>query len=259
MTSLPHIEGRWWGSTSASVAAHVVLCALVMLIATRASNLSDPPRSLDPSALIFIPEAGSGGGGGGGGNLDPRPPRPAVIKRAASASTATATESVQPAASVPTITANAVDTVPGAPTSIDASPMSPGKGEGPGGGGGQGPGDGSGIGKGIGDGRLDGLDGDVYQPGNGVSYPVLVREVKPNYTADALRAKIQGTVEMEAVVRADGTIDPQSIHIIRSLDPTFGLDREAVEAVKKWRFNPAMRKGHPVAVFVMLELAFTLR
>jgi protein TonB len=92
-----------------------------------------------------------------------------------------------------------------------------------------------------------------------VSDPVLVREVKPNYTADALRAKVQGTVEMEAIVLADGTIEPRTIRIIRSLDPAFGLDREAVEAVKRWRFKPAMRKGQPVAVLVTLELAFTLR
>ena len=105
----------------------------------------------------------------------------------------------------------------------------------------------------------EGFGGDVPRPGNGVSDPVLVREVKPNYTADALRAKIQGTVEMEAVVLADGTIDPRSIRIVRSLDPTFGLDREAVDAVKRWRFNPAMRKGQPVAVLVTLEIAFTLR
>jgi protein TonB len=104
-----------------------------------------------------------------------------------------------------------------------------------------------------------GAGGDVYLPGNGVSNPVLVREVKPNYTADAMRAKIQGTVEMEAVVRADGTIDPRSIRIVRSLDSTFGLDREATEAVKQWRFSPALRKGQAVASLVTLELVFTLR
>jgi len=61
------------------------------------------------------------------------------------------------------------------------------------------------------------------------------------------------------VVRADGTIDPRSIRIVRSLDSTFGLDREAIEAIKQWRFRPAVRKGQAVASFVTLELVFTLR
>src|SRR5262249_10536473 len=154
----------------------------------------------------------------------------------------------QPAAPVPAITASAVETVPGAPTAIDPSAMTAGQGDGTGGGGGPRGGSGPGDGIGIGDGRVAGIGGDVFRPGKDVSKPLLVREVKPHYTADALRAKLQGTVEMEAVVLADGTIDPRSIRIVRSPDPAFGLDREAVEAVKRWRFRPAMRKGQPVAV-----------
>jgi len=259
MTTVPHIEGRWWGSTSASVAAHAVLFALMMLIASRVSNLSDQQHSPAPGAMIFIPEAGAGGGGGGGGDSRPQPPRPALLKRAPRASIPTPSEASQPSSPVPAITASAVETVPGAPAPIDASSVTPGKGDGPGGGAGRGPGSGRGDGAGLGEGQREGFGGDVPRPGNGVSDPVLVREVKPNYTADALRAKIQGTVVMEAVVLADGTIDPRSIRIVRSLDPTFGLDREAVEAVKRWQFNSAMRKGQPVAVLVTLEIAFTLR
>jgi|SRR5579872_1143639 len=259
MTGVPHIEGRWWGSTSASIAAHAVLLTLLMLIATRVSNISDPPRALSLGPTVFIREAGPGGGGGGGGDTTPQPPRVAVFKRAPLSSMPTPSETIQPPASVPALTATAVETIPGAPASIDPSSTVPGKGDGPGGGAGRGPGSGPGAGTGIGDGRLAGVGGDVYRAGNDVSDPVLVREVKPNYTADALRAKLQGTVEMEAIVLADGTIDPRTIRIIRSLDPTFGLDREAVDAVKRWRFKPAMRKGQPVAVLVTLELVFTLR
>ena len=259
MTGAHRIEARWWGSTSASVAAHTLLFALLMLIATRVSNISDPPRVLD-SPFVFVSDAGSGGGGGGGGDTRVQPPRPALINRAPAATMPTPSETIQPLAPVPmpAVTATAVETLPGVPATIDPS-VSPGKGEGPGGGAGRGSGSGSGDGIGIGDGWLAGYGGDVYLPGNGVSNPVLVREVKPNYTADALRAKLQGTVEMEAVVLADGTIDPRSIRIVRSLDPTFGLDREAVEAVKRWRLSPALRNGRPVAVLVTLELAFTLR
>ena len=92
-----------------------------------------------------------------------------------------------------------------------------------------------------------------------MSSPVLIREVKPNYTGDAMRAKLQGIVEMEAVVLADGTIDPNRIKITRSLDSTFGLDQQAIIAVKQWRFRPGLYKGQPVPVRVNVELTFTLR
>jgi TonB family protein len=263
MTGVPHIEGRWWGSTSASVAAHAALFALMMLMAVRVTNLSDPPHLLSAGALVFVPESGSGrggGGGGGGGDTVAQSLRPALMKRATPPSIPSSpSETIQPPASPPTIVATGVDTMPGAVTPIDSFGTAAGKWDGPGGGDGRGGGNGPGDGTGLGAGKVAGFGGDVYLPGNGVSNPVLVREVKPNYTADALRAKIQGTVEMEAVVRVDGTIDPRSIRIVRSLDSTFGLDREAIEAVKQWRFRPAMRTGQAVASFVTLELVFTLR
>jgi outer membrane biosynthesis protein TonB len=64
---------------------------------------------------------------------------------------------------------------------------------------------------------------------------------------------------MEAVVRPDGTVDPKSLHITRSLDSTFGLDDEAKKAVVQWRFRPGMRQGQAVAVQILVELSFTLR
>lgn len=259
MTGAPHIDGRWWGSTGASVAAHAILLVLLMLLAARASNISDP-RSVGPTSLIFVPEAGSGGGGGGGGDTFARPPRPVLLTRTppVSLETPSQPQPVQRPPSVPALTTNAVETLPGALIVASIGTVV-GEGDGPGGGGGRGPGSGSGDGPGLGDRELAGLGGNVYLPGNGVSNPVLIHEVKPNYTADALRAKVQGTVEMEAVVLADGTLDPRTIRITRSLDSTFGLDREAVQAVKRWRFSPATRKGQAVAVLVTLELSFTLR
>jgi protein TonB len=92
-----------------------------------------------------------------------------------------------------------------------------------------------------------------------VTSPFLLHEVRPNYTAEAMRAKLQGKVEMAAVVRSDGTVDPNSIKITRSLDPTFGLDQQAIIAVRQWRFRPGTLHGQPVAVIVNVELTFTLR
>jgi len=49
------------------------------------------------------------------------------------------------------------------------------------------------------------------------------------------------------------------VQVVRSLDPTFGLDNEAVKAARQWRFKPGMRLGQPVPVLVTIELTFALR
>ncbi len=126
-----------------------------------------------------------------------------------------------------------------------------------GGGTGRGTGVGAGEGSGLGQGSGGGTGGGTYRPGNGVTIPQLVREVKPAYTADAMRAKVQGTVWLECVVMPDGTVG--RVEVIRSLDSTFGLDQEAIKAAKQWRFRPGMRFGEPVPVLITIELAFTLR
>ena len=56
-----------------------------------------------------------------------------------------------------------------------------------------------------------------------------------------------------------GKMDPTRIKITRSLDSTFGLDQQAIIAVKQWRFRPGTYKGQPVPVLVNVELTFTLR
>ena len=81
--------------------------------------------------------------------------------------------------------------------------------------------------------------------------------MKPQYTADAMRAKIQGTAVLDCVVNADGSVG--ECGVVRSLDSTFGLDQEAVKAARQWKFAPGRRLGQPVAVLVTIELTFTLR
>jgi len=97
--------------------------------------------------------------------------------------------------------------------------------------------------------------GPVYRPGDGVLAPVLVKEVKPQYTAEAMRATVEGVVTLECLVNADGTVG--EITVTRSLDS--GLDREAVKTARLWRFKPGMKDGKPVPVLITLELTFTLR
>jgi protein TonB len=93
----------------------------------------------------------------------------------------------------------------------------------------------------------------VYTPGHGVSLPAVTSEVHPFYTPEAMAARIAGTVEMGCVVRPNGTAT--DVTIARSLDAVYGLDAQAVKALKEWRFTPGMKDGKPVAV----EMTFTLK
>ncbi len=98
---------------------------------------------------------------------------------------------------------------------------------------------------------------EAVRPGNGVSLPVVIKSVKPDYTEEAKRARIQGGVRLDAVVTANG--DVSDVKVTRSLDSTFGLDTQAVNAAKQWKFKPGMKDGKPVAVQVSLEMTFTLK
>ena len=131
---------------------------------------------------------------------------------------------------------------------------------GPGSGGGVGSGEGSGIGSGrgpgLGPGSGGGTGGGVYRPGGSVTAPRVVTEVKPTYTTDALRYRIQGTVVLELIVTRDG--HPSDIHVARSLDP-HGLDEQAIAAVAQWRFEPGRLAGAPVDVLVTVMVDFWIR
>jgi protein TonB len=158
---------------------------------------------------------------------------------------------------IPAVTTSAgVQELPGALSGLPSVP-SQGPGIGGGSGTGTGTGIGSGRGSGLGEGYGGGTGGGAFRPGNGVAMPSVITEVKPSYTAEAMRAKIQGVVMVEAVVREDGTVG--QVQVVRSLDPTFGLDQEALKAVRRWRFQPGTRLGKPVPVLVEIELTFTLR
>jgi protein TonB len=97
----------------------------------------------------------------------------------------------------------------------------------------------------------------VYTVGKDVSAPILVKKVEAEYTPDARRAQIQGTVILEVVISSDGTVG--STVVIRSLDSLFGLDQQARSAVQAWRFKPALRGGKPVAVRMNIDVEFRLR
>jgi len=97
----------------------------------------------------------------------------------------------------------------------------------------------------------------VYLPeATGLKAPVLIQAVYPKYTSDAMRAKIQGTVEVQAVVMPDGSVS--RARVTTSLDKTFGLDEQALIAAKQFTFVPGKVDGLPVPIAVSLHLEFRL-
>lgn len=253
----PQLKSSWWEGTGVSIAVHVLVLGGLLYAATHVQQVVKTANQVSENInFIFLDQPKSGPGGGGGGRpKDPEPPKKIELVAAKPPAIRPVPKPVDvptPQITVPIQTAQAVQTLPGALSPVDV----PGTGAG---GGGKGTGIGTGTGSGVGPGEGGNFGGGVYQIGNGVTSPALIREVKPNYTGDAMRAKLQGVVEMEAVVLPDGTVDPNRIKITRSLDSTFGLDQQAVIAVRQWRFRPGTYKGQPVPVLVNVELTFTLR
>ena len=90
-----------------------------------------------------------------------------------------------------------------------------------------------------------------------VTPPTRLRDVKPQYTPEAMRQKIQGTVMVAAIVDADGVI--REAKVVKSLDKDYGLDEQALAAVRAMSFKPAELQGRSVRAIVMFDMAFTLR
>jgi TonB family protein len=97
----------------------------------------------------------------------------------------------------------------------------------------------------------------VSLPGNGVTMPRVLSLVEPKYTPEARRAKVEGTVVLLAVIRTHGAA--ANIEVERSLDKQYGLDQQAIEAVRQWRFAPGQKDGRPVPVLVQIEIPFALK
>jgi TonB family protein len=96
--------------------------------------------------------------------------------------------------------------------------------------------------------------GGVFRVGVGVSAPKAIFSPSPEYSEEARKAHHQGVCVLALIISADG--EPRDIRVARSLG--MGLDEKAIEAVKQWKFQPAMKEGKPVAVAVNIEVAFRL-
>ena len=117
-------------------------------------------------------------------------------------------------------------------------------------GGGIGEGEGSGLGPGTG----GGFGGGAYRVGSGITPPALIKQVRPNYTKDALAKKVQGPVVLEVVILAEGKVGP--VRILQGLSA--GLNQKAIECVRQWLFVPGKFKGQPVDVIAEIEVNFSI-
>lgn len=100
--------------------------------------------------------------------------------------------------------------------------------------------------------QSDFVDDTLYYPATGVSLPLLIRKVAPEYTDEARQAHYEGTVRL--LVEIDETGKPRNVRVWRGLDD--GLTKKAVECVLKWVFRPGMKNGRPVPVLAQIDIDF---
>lgn len=272
-TILPTLFGEGTGlyrvnarSYALSMAAHAAVLALVltsgiwMAKQTRLSSAS--LHELSTNITPYLPPASTEShGGGGGGHHEKTEASTGAIPQASMQQIAppmiVRNESpkleVEPTVVLPP-TAKLPQLGPIGNPMSRLSTLSNGIGTGSGVGSGTGGGIGSGTGPGVGDGRGGGIGGGIFHVGAGVSAPRAIYDPDPDYSEEARKARYQGSVQLNVIV--DSTGHPRDIKVSRSLG--MGLDEKAVNAVKTWRFEPAMKDGHPVAVQINVEVFFHL-
>ena len=140
----------------------------------------------------------------------------------------------------------------GDPKTNVQGPASNGTGSGGGIGSGSNGGIGSGKGNGYGPGEGGNTGGGLYHVGGGVLAPQLIYGPDPEFSDEARKAKYQGVVVVNLIVDASG--NPQRVRVIRPLG--MGLDEKAVEAVRLYKFKPAMLQGKAVPVEINIEVNF---
>ncbi len=270
------------GLFSILVHASILLLAVLLIHnGTGTTPIKETPVFLNTS--FFLPSAtdeGRGGGGGGGGRREPFPPARGVMPDTARfqllAPDPREPRPLMPAEEVLAATASVVMPIeipldPSLPVGDATAPSSNSRSAGPGTRGGIGTGDGTGVGPGKGPGYGPGENGGagngkegalgnggegIYGFGTaGLRYPQILFDPKPAYTEEARRARVEGIVQIQAIVRKDGSVD--SFRVIRGLG--HGLDESAIQTIgTKWRFRPGSLNGIPVDVLANIEVSFRI-
>ncbi|MBI4458681.1 MAG: energy transducer TonB [Acidobacteria bacterium] len=277
ITSQPVEVKDIWGeyrygrvSRLSSLLLHTIVVAIIVIpfghriVKAVKNEILYTPLDLSPYESQLPPSTKKAGGGGGGGDRSPEPaskgklpkfslqqltPPAVVIRNPKPLLPEEPTVIVPPQIQLPSVNLAQL----GDPMAKIGPPSS-----GPGGGGGIGSGYGGGVGSGsgggVGPGEGGGIGGGVFRVGGGVSAPLLVSKVEPEYSEQARKAKYQGTVVLNLVVQRDGSV--RDIRVVQPLG--LGLDEKAVEAVRQWRFRPGMKNGTAVDVLATVEVTFRL-
>ena len=253
--------------THVGVVTALLYLSMITYAEKKVTVITDNEQVYEPTpiAISLPPAAVRSGGGGGGGTRQPTPASKGALPKADTVQFVPPT--TVPATMIaeimmePTVIDNSRRPPPltavGLPTGV-LGPPSDGTGSGGGIGTGGGHGVGEGDGPGVGPGRGGGTGGGVYRVGGvgGASPPTCPKPtVEPNYTDDARKARVQGTVTLDAVVNSDGTMSVVKVaHKIG-----YGLDDEASRFVEKYfKCKPGQIEGKAVATSVKIDVNFHL-
>ena len=282
LTSRPVRVREIWGesqhkktATFGSLLVHAAMVAALITLSVLGSRVVQEVKKqqvvslISPDISVYMPISSKPndtiGGGGGGGDRDKlhapkgRLPKVAmeqftppavVVRNVAPKLPVEPTVVIPPQVKLPTVNMPTL----GDPMAKIVGPPSNGTGSGGGIGSGSGGGVGSGEGPGVGPGKGGGIGGGVFRIGGGVSAPRPLYTPDPEYSEEARKAKYQGTVVLWLIVGPDGR--PRELRVARSLG--MGLDERALQAVRQWKFEPAMKDGRPVAVQMNVEVSFRL-
>jgi protein TonB len=249
---------------SALISGLIHATAIVLVLIVTISKQS-PISNLIPvrDTPVYLPRVLGTHGGGGGGQRSPLPvPKGLPPKAAPRVFTPPVIERIslkQPIIEMPPAVLGAAD--PNMPV-VDLAHIGSLSGvAGPASGGpGCCGGLGAGIGLGAGDKGGPGTGGDGSDPGarglprKNATKPVLLSQTEPEYSEEARKAKVQGTVVLSIVVTSAGQVS--NVRVMRSLG--LGLDERAMEAVRQWKFRAGTADGKPVSTTAMVEVNFRL-
>jgi TonB family protein len=264
------LYGRDQRSGLMSLAMHMTVAVFLFTVASNKTvqqKVKEAVHLVAPDIAPYIPATPAKqlmGGGGGGGDRSPTPPSKgrlpkfspkqftppmAVVNNPNPRLVMDPSLVIPPDVNIPNNNMN----VWGDPLA-KLGPPSNGPGSGGGIGTGSGGGVGSGRGAGYGPGEGGGVGGGVFRVGGGVSAPVVLYKIDPEYSEEARKAKYSGTVVLYAEVDPAGKT--RNLRVVRGIG--LGLDEKAIEAVNKWKFKPGLRDGRAVTVACQIEVNFRL-
>jgi len=258
-------------STAQMISAGVHVLIAVLILVPFVHHVVSPPVQasqvidISPYLSKLPPAKDRAGGGGGGGEHKPLPQTQGKIPKFEMTRITPPLLAPHPNPKLPS-----EPTLLGPPELKIPSPNDPNFGDplaalmsasaGSGAQGGMGTGDGGGIGSGsgggLGPGYGGGTGGGAFRPGTGgVGYPACLYCPEPQYSEDARKAKFQGIVVLQVIIQPDG--HATNIQVVKGAG--LGLDEKAIEAVRTWRFKPAIGpNGTPVATITPIEVNFRL-